>query len=62
MTSFGDMMRVPGGKGLLRLQGQGRRHPHGLLAARLAQDPRENPDKKVVFMAIGFETTAPSTP
>ena len=33
MTSFGDMMRVPGRRRLvLRRQGPGRRHPHGLLA------------------------------
>ena len=63
MTSFGDMMRVPGGRGsFFDAKAAGRRHPDGLLAAGRAEDrPARTRDKRVVFMAIGFETTAPST-
>ena len=62
-TCFGDMLRVPGvARHAARRQGRGRRRAHGLLAARRAADrASENPDRKVVFFAIGFETTAPST-
>ena len=45
-------------------RGEGRRcgHPHGVFAARRAADrAKQNPDREVVFFAIGFETTAPST-
>src|SRR5437773_6457983 len=62
MTSFGDMMRVPGGKGSFfdsKAKGADIRMVYSPLdSLKLA---RENPDKHVVFMAIGFETTAPST-
>src|ERR671924_1089954 len=62
MTSFGDMMRVPGGKGSFfdsKAKGADIRMVYSPLdALKIA---RANPDKRVVFMAIGFETTAPST-
>ena len=62
MTSFGDMMRVPGGKGSFfdsKAKGADIRMVYSPLdSLKIARD---NPDKKVVFMAIGFETTAPST-
>ncbi|MFB9837974.1 hydrogenase formation protein HypD [Actinoallomurus acaciae] len=62
MTSFGDMMRVPGGRGSFfdsKAHGADIRMVYSPLdALKIA---RQNPDKKVVFMAIGFETTAPST-
>jgi len=61
-TSFGDMMRVPGGNGnLLEAKARGadvRMVYSPLDALRIAI---ANPDKKVVFFAVGFETTAPST-
>ncbi len=61
-TSFGDMMRVPGGNGNLlaaKARGADVRFVYSPLdALRLAQD---NPDREVVFFAVGFETTAPST-
>lgn len=61
-TSFGDMMRVPGSKGNLleaKARGADVRFVYSPLdALRLAKD---NPDKEVVFFAVGFETTAPST-
>jgi hydrogenase expression/formation protein HypD len=61
-TCFGDMMRVPGSNGTLleaKAQGADVRMVYSPLdALRIA---RENPDRDVVFFAIGFETTAPST-
>lgn len=60
-TSFGDMMRVPGSDAdLLTVKAQGgdvRMVYSPLDAVRLAQS---NPDKEVVFFAVGFETTAPA--
>ncbi|MET9069532.1 hydrogenase formation protein HypD [Streptosporangium sandarakinum] len=62
MTSFGDMMRVPGGGGSFldaKARGADIRMVYSPLdALRIARD---NPGKRVVFMGIGFETTAPST-
>ena len=60
-TSFGDMLRVPGSRGdLLTLRGRGadvRVVYAPLDAVRIAE---QNPDKRVVFLGIGFETTAPA--
>ena len=60
-TSFGDMLRVPGSKQDLfqaRAHGADVRVVYSPLnALKIAQ---ENPDKEVVFFAIGFETTAPA--
>ncbi|MGS2647025.1 hydrogenase formation protein HypD [Streptosporangium sp. LJ11] len=62
MTSFGDMMRVPGGNGSFldaKARGADIRMVYSPLdALKIA---RRNPGRQVVFMAIGFETTAPST-
>lgn len=61
-TTFGDMMRVPSSHGSLldaKAEGADVRFVYSPLdALKLA---RENPDRPVVFFAIGFETTAPST-
>jgi hydrogenase expression/formation protein HypD len=61
-TCFGDMMRVPGSRGsLLEAKAEGadvRMVYSPLDALRIA---KQNPDRQVVFFAIGFETTAPST-
>ncbi len=61
-TSFGDMMRVPGSTdNLLEAKAQGadvRMVYSPLDALKIAM---KNPDKEVVFFAVGFETTAPST-
>jgi hydrogenase expression/formation protein HypD len=60
-TSYGDMLRVPGSDGDLfsiRATGADIRVVYSSLdAVRIAQ---ENPEKQVVFFAIGFETTAPA--
>jgi hydrogenase expression/formation protein HypD len=62
LTAFGDMMRVPGTKGTpleLKAKGADIRMVYSPLdALKLAE---KNPGREVVFFAIGFETTAPST-
>jgi hydrogenase expression/formation protein HypD len=61
-TCFGDMVRVPGANGSLleaKAAGADVRIVYSPLdALRIA---KQNPDRQVVFFAIGFETTAPST-
>ena len=61
LCSFGDMLRVPGTrKSLLQVKAQGadiRILYSPLEAVTLAQ---KNPDKEVIFFAVGFETTAPA--
>jgi len=61
-TTFGDMMRVPGGKGTLleaKARGADVRMVYSPLdALAIAQ---AEPDREGVFFAIGFETTAPAT-
>ena len=62
LTTFGDMMRVPGSHDSLleaRAQGADVRFVYSPLDA--LQVARDNPDREVVFFAVGFETTAPST-
>lgn len=61
LCSFGDMLRVPGSKeSLLDAKAKGadvRILYSPLEAVAIAQD---NPDREVVFFAVGFETTAPA--
>ncbi|HEX2218095.1 MAG TPA: hydrogenase formation protein HypD [Gemmatimonadales bacterium] len=61
-AAFGDMMRVPGARGTPlehKARGMDVRIVYSPLdALKLA---RANPDRHVMFFAIGFETTAPST-
>ena len=61
-TAFGDMMRVPGSTGSpleSKARGADVRMVYSPLdALKVAQ---QNPDRPVMFFAIGFETTAPST-
>ena len=61
-TCFGDMLRVPGSNGSFldaKAEGADIRMVYSPLdALRLA---KTNPDRQVIFFAIGFETTAPST-
>jgi hydrogenase expression/formation protein HypD len=60
-TSFGDMLRVPGSRtDLLSLKARG-------ADVRVVYSPMDavslavaHPDKQVVFLAVGFETTAPA--
>lgn len=61
LCSYGDMIRVPGSKrSLLESKARGadvRILYSPLEAVKIAQ---ENPDREVVFFAVGFETTAPA--
>lgn len=61
LCSFGDMLRVPGSeKSLLECKAEGadiRILYSPLEAVKIAED---NPNKEVVFFAVGFETTAPA--
>jgi hydrogenase expression/formation protein HypD len=61
-TTFGDMMRVPGSKtSLLDAKARGadvRMVYSPLDALNIA---KKNPDRDIVFLALGFETTSPST-
>jgi len=61
-TAFGDMMRVPG------IQGSPLEHKARGMDVRIVYSPADalklakaHPGKHVMFFAIGFETTAPST-
>ncbi len=61
-TSFGDMLRVPGSKEDLfvaKSRGADVRVVYSPLDA--LSIARDNPDKSVVFFAVGFETTTPNT-
>jgi hydrogenase expression/formation protein HypD len=61
VTTFGDLMHVPGSESSLqqeRAEGKDIRVVYSTIdALELAQ---KNPDKKVVFLGVGFETTAPT--
>ena len=61
LTTFGDMIRVPGSESTLETERAGGTD------VRVVYSPldavgiaRENPDKRVVFFGIGFETTIPA--
>lgn len=64
ITTYGDLMRVPGsvpGDNLQRRSAQG-------ADVRMVYSPmdsleiaRQNPDREVIFLGVGFETTAPGT-
>ena len=61
-ATYGDMMRVPSSTGSLidaKADGADVRFIYSPLDALTLA--RKNPDKQVVFFAVGFETTAPST-
>ncbi len=61
ITSFGDMVRVPGSRSSLQ---QAKAEGADVRIVYSAQDAlaiaRDNPDRSVVFIGIGFETTAPT--
>lgn len=62
VCTFGDMTRVPGTR---RTLADARAHGADVRIVLSAADAvavaRENPDRDVVFFAVGFETTAPGT-
>lgn len=62
LTSFGDMARVPGSEtNLLTMKARGADLRIVYSPLESLEIARANPDKQVVFFAVGFETTAPAT-
>ena len=64
ITTYGDMVRVPGstpGDNLARRRALGARVEVVYSPVDAVAFARENPDKEVVFLGVGFETTAPGT-
>lgn len=62
VCTFGDLIRVPGSNGSLanaRANGGSVRAVYSSLDA--VDIAKENPDKQVVFLSVGFETTTPSS-
>jgi len=61
ITTFGDMLRVPGSYSSLQLA---KAEGSDIRVVYSVQDAlhiaRDNPDKSVIFIGIGFETTAPT--
>jgi hydrogenase expression/formation protein HypD len=61
LVSYGDMLRVPGSRSdLLRAKAQGGDVRIVYSPTEAVKIARSNLDRKVVFLAIGFETTAPA--
>jgi hydrogenase expression/formation protein HypD len=61
LTTFGDMLKVPGSRSSLqqaRAEGSDVRIVYSTLDA--LQVARQNPSRQVVFLGVGFETTAPT--
>ncbi|MFH1418403.1 MAG: hydrogenase formation protein HypD [Planctomycetota bacterium] len=62
ICTYGDMMRVPGRGTSLETQRAKGAQVHVVYSARDAvRTAQRNPDRTVVFLAVGFETTAPAT-
>lgn len=62
LATYGDMMRVPGRSGSLERLRAGGAQVRVVNSARTALDlARTNTDSPVVFLGVGFETTAPAT-
>ncbi|MGB9074911.1 MAG: hydrogenase formation protein HypD [Terriglobales bacterium] len=61
LVSYGDMLRVPGSRtDLLTVKAQGGDVRVVYSPTEALKIARHNPERKVVFLAIGFETTAPA--
>ena len=61
IATYGDMMRVPGTDGTLETKQANGNVKIVLSSENALWLAKENPDKNVVFVAVGFETTAPAT-
>jgi hydrogenase expression/formation protein HypD len=61
ITTFGDLMRVPGTKSSLQKESAAGRDIRVVYSTFDALEiARKNPAKKVIFLGVGFETTAPT--
>lgn len=58
VATYGDLLRVPGTKGSLESSGGDVRVVQGIHKA--VEIAEKNPDREVVFISVGFETTAPT--
>jgi len=61
IATYGDMIRVPGKGGSLETKQSAKNVKVVLSSEDALQLAKDNPDKIVVFVAVGFETTAPAT-
>jgi hydrogenase expression/formation protein HypD len=63
LATYGDLLRIPTLKGdsLLKAQGRGRSVRMLYSPLELVAWAKANPEREFVFMAAGFETTAPAT-
>jgi hydrogenase expression/formation protein HypD len=61
ITTFGDLMRVPGSRSSLQKESAGGRDIRVVYSTFDALEiARQNTGRKVVFLGVGFETTAPT--
>lgn len=61
ITTFGDMFRVPGSYSSLQVEkGKGARVKIVYSATDALEVARNTPDRKVIFLGVGFETTVPT--
>ena len=61
IATYGDMIRVPGKGGSLETKATNDNVKIVLSAQDALEIAKENPDKQVVFIAVGFETTTPAS-
>ncbi len=61
IATYGDMIRVPGKAGSLETRSENNNIKVVLSSEDALNLARDNPDKQVVFVAVGFETTTPAT-
>jgi hydrogenase expression/formation protein HypD len=61
IATYGDMIRVPGNGGSLERKQPSTNVKVVLSSEDALQLAKDNPEKEVVFVAVGFETTAPAT-
>ncbi|MGA7614400.1 MAG: hydrogenase formation protein HypD [Thermoanaerobaculia bacterium] len=61
LVSYGDMLRVPGSRSdLFRIKAEGGDVRIVYSPAEAVKIARSNPERRVVFFGVGFETTAPA--
>jgi hydrogenase expression/formation protein HypD len=61
VATFGDLMRVPGTESSLQKERANGRDVRVVYSTFDAMDmARKNPDRRIVFLGVGFETTAPT--
>jgi hydrogenase expression/formation protein HypD len=61
IVTYGDMIRVPGRQGNLEQRTKKGNIKVVLSAEDVLRIAQENPGKKIIFVAVGFETTSPAT-